>query len=198
MKVYLCMQSDNPCCGSHSWVVDAFKNEADAEAFCEVQGQLDEMNSYYVNEIDVKESYEKTEVRPYYSYYIGFDEDYTDVTKAPYWLLKDAAVEGGHFTEEDINKMERELVETSIYGIRSYDKVIDKILSVLTEKDKKEILYYMNDPEHLYDNDDEPENRVYTEDLVIEKTDDYIEVYSVNSFEEAKKTALELYKKEKK
>ena len=53
----------------------------------------------------------------------------------------------------------------------------------------------MNKPEYRYYDDDSTDVKVYKGDLYVDETDDYIEVFSVNSFEEAKNTALQLYEK---
>ena len=72
MKIYLCKQSDAPMFGDDITVVAAFLHKEHAEKYCEIHEAMEEPEgcySFYVDEIDVQETYNMNlVVRDYYCF----------------------------------------------------------------------------------------------------------------------------------
>lgn len=162
MKVYLVIQHDGPSFGEWSAVDKVFLNKQDAENYCNVASQLDEMYGFYVEEKEVVESYQVPKVVEYYNY--TFDTEKQTL---------ETFIEWKEISQEEVDKM--------------------------SEQEKEQVLKSLNHPENRFCNDDEPMKLTYNGDTYtnIEQYGDYenITCYSINSFDEAKKMAMELWSK---
>ena len=193
-KVYIVIGTDAPCCGDSSWVHDVFMDKAMAEKCAEVESAIGEScgNSYYVDERELKTYDLNTKTAEYYSYCVNKEKPYTDIMEMRdvYYDLKEYLDLPAEFKE--VEKQDNTMTD---YGTRAYKEALAYIKNHLSEEKQKEVIAEMNKPEHKYYEDESTEMRIYSGDLDIEETDDYIQVYSVNSYEEAKTTALKLWEK---
>lgn len=198
-KVYIVMCSDAPSYGDSTWIHAVFSDEVSANKCAEINTALEEENgySYYVREEEVKSSYDlDTRVVEYYSYFVGKEHLYKDIIELRdiYFELTEYLEDKGYLTEE-FKEVEKNDNSQTEWGTKAHKESLSYIKTHLNGEQQKEVLKEMNKPEYRWENDEEPEKRIYKGDLDIEETDDYIQVFSINSFEEAKTTALDFYEK---
>lgn len=120
---------------------------------------------------------------PYYSYYKNVEETQDDNVNlnsktAKYYEYYFNFGDLDRYTEKDLQNF-----------------VKKEELNKLTPEQKKEKLKEINHPENRCCNDEEQVVRIDDGNLTIEYNDDAVTVYSKKSFEEAKKIALDLWKK---
>ena len=193
-KIYIVMGSDAPMYGDESWVCEVFFDKEKAEKYAEIQNKLEgEMYSYYVIDKEPKEDFDlNTTVKPYYSYYIGKEEP-SEFEELDYWEVKDYLLTNGLLSEEELTSVEEKDKTLNNVGNRAYREVFSYIKEHLPAIEIEKLVQIFNMPDNRYMNDAETEKRIYTTDLHIEETEDYINAYSVNSYEEARQEALKLY-----
>lgn len=79
MKIYLCKQSDAPMFGHDTTTIAAFLHKEHAERYCEVQETMQDQPScysFYVNEMDVQETYNMDLiVRDYFCFVCDTEDD---------------------------------------------------------------------------------------------------------------------------
>ncbi|MBQ8044607.1 MAG: hypothetical protein IJ272_10785 [Clostridia bacterium] len=79
MKIYLCKQSDAPMFGDDITVIGAFLHKEHAERYCEVQEAMEDQPncySFYVDEIEVQETYNMDiVVRDYFCFVCDTEDD---------------------------------------------------------------------------------------------------------------------------
>lgn len=191
-KVYIVIGHEGPMYGDNSWVQKVFKSKEQAEKYCDLQNELDDMHGYYVSEMEVEELDLSTRIENYYSYSIS--KEILSFKQIPMYELK--VYLKSYLTVEQYEKFEeKEKSDTDVnkYGARTYKKVFTYLKKVLSEEVIKEIEESYNNPLNNDFNDEETVKRIYDKDLVIDETEDYIEVFSIESFEKAKMEALKLY-----
>lgn len=198
-KVYIVICSDAPSYGDSTWIHAVFSDKESAEKCAEINSELEEENGYdyYVREEEIRPSYDlNTKVVDYYSYYVGKEPLYKDITELRdiYFELIEYLEDKGYLTEE-FKEVEKNDNSKTEWGTKAHKESLSYIKTHLNGEQQQEVLKEMNKPEYRWENDEEPEKRIYKGDLDIEETDDYIQVFSINSFEEAKTTALDLYEK---
>lgn len=194
-KVYLAMCSDSLEYGDSSFVMAAFTDREMAEKYCSNNNEIDAGYTYYVKEQDVIKEYDlSSTVRNYYSYFASKDpfksleELWYDYREIKEWLEARACL-----NLEELQAIEETDYSCNDVGAKIYKDCLEYICRNVSSKDKRELEEMLNSPEYINCNDDEPEKRIYTHDIVIEEDDMSVCVYSVNSFEEAKRIALEHY-----
>lgn len=192
--IYLTYQTD----GYETWNDKVFDNEEMAKKYCDIMNQLDEGLGYswHYYEFEISTFNMDSEVKPYYSFYIGKDDPLTfeDIT---YWDLKDYVLTNSLVDKSELERLEEldRTTSTNPYNPHERQKAQSEayMKSVLKEQDKEVLVDYINQTENRYENDEETTNRIYDTDLYVEETSDYIEVYSTESYQLAKETALNLY-----
>ena len=191
--IYLIMASDT-CGGDESWVTGYFTKKEDAEKYAELESQLCEGYTYWVNYIECLDGINLDRVvKPYYSYYVGKElpETLEQLLSWNYWETTEWLKERGLL--DGLTEVEANDHTLNEYGNPSHKKCIEYILSNLSDDEKAQLEDYLNTPEMRWDNAEDTENRYYDEDIHIEEDDLSIIVYSINSFNEAKEKALDLY-----
>lgn len=196
-KVYIVIGSDSPQYGDETWVAEVFSEEKLAEKYAEVHNVLDkEMYSYYVLEKNVKTDYDmNTTIKEYYSYYVSKEDDY-DFDQGilfEYYEIKQWLIKNNYISEKELEKVEKNDKTLTDYGTSAHLDTAYFIKHNINEDIMKKLIEFINSPEVRWCNDLEPEKRIYDKDLVLEETDEYIQVYSVDSFEIARSEALRLY-----
>lgn len=192
--IYLTYQTD----GYETWNDKAFDNKEMAEKYCEVMNEIEKDSGYswYYYEFELSTFDLNTIVKPYYSFYIGKEEPLT-FEEANYWDLKSYAITNSLVDESELERLEELDRTTCTNPYNPYERQQAHseayIKSVLKEQDKEIIENFINQIENRYENDEITTNRIYDKDLIINNTDDYIEVYSTESYQLARRTALSLY-----
>ena len=192
-KIYLVMESDD--CDSVC-AIGAFSDKEKAEKYCELQNKLSDYYSFYVSDVDFLDDYDvNRDVKPYYSYYIGKEQpnDFNQAIRFDYYEIKEWLIKNAYINVEELKEVEEKDNTLNEVGNPTHLMCGDYIKAHISEDIMKKLLEFDNSPEMQWSNDDETENRIYDQDLVVIDNDDYIQVFSVNSFDEAKKKALELY-----
>lgn len=198
MKVWIVMGTDAPEYGDSSWIAAVFSSKDLADKYCEVNNQLDsESYSYYVREEVVKDTYDmNTTVKDYYSYFISKEPE---KPLEDLWFEYQEIKDWLHLKGVDIDLTEVEKTDnTDVYGYKKHTNSFKYIRDNVSSEIIKELEEVFNSPEYVNCNDDEPEKRIYDKDLYIEEDEDHINVFSVNSYEEARTVAFDLYNKWKK
>ena len=193
-KVYIVIGTDAPSYGDSSWIHDVFLDKAMAEKCAEICSNISasEGNSYYVDEREIKTYDLDTKTAEYYSYGVNKEKPFNDILQ-----MTDVYYELVEYLDlpKEFEEVERKDDSMTPWGTKSHQKSLEYIKNYLSEDKQKEVIAEMNKPEYRYYDDDSTDVKVYKGDLYVDETDDYIEVFSVNSFEEAKNTALQLYEK---
>lgn len=196
MKAYVIMSSDT--CGSdESWAVGVFKDREKAEKYCKQHSELEEFYTYWVNELEyLDDEYEEKEIKSYYYYYVGKEkpESFDVAIQYNYWETKEWLFEHPYIDMNKLEEIEKEDKLLNEVGNLSHKECIKFIKESLNESQIKEIEDYLNTPEiRWFNNSEEIEKRFYDEDLHIEEDDLSINVFSINSYNEARDKAIELY-----
>lgn len=172
--IYAVHQSD----GYEDYGYVLFDNEAMAQKYCDVQKELYPEDTWYIVPKKINKFDLDTKVVDYYSFYIGKEPEYT--------------LENIIYNKSELKCYFKYILGMDSELINNEDS-LDNLLNTLSDEQKQEMLAYHNKLENRYDNDEETEKKIYEGDLIIEDLTDYIRVFSVNSFEEAKEEALKLY-----
>ena len=176
--------------------VGAFTDKEKAEKYSIIQNKLSDYYSFYVSEVDLLDDYDvNRDIRPYYSYYIGKEppNDFNQAIRFDYYEIKEWLIDNNYINADELNSVEQEDKTLNEVGNPAHLECGEYIKSHISEDIMKELIEFDNIPEMRWDNDEETENRIYDQDIVIIENDTYIQVFSVNSFSEAKEKALELY-----
>jgi len=172
-----------------------FSDPNQAHKYAEIQDKLDDTYHHWVQEVKLMDDEPlNDDIRPYYSYYTGKEDKMSlDEILDMYFCVKDwLNVKGWDLTE--LESLEPKVNLGDFYEPLDYTPCIEYIKEKLTPELAEELLEYGNEPDFRWDNDEDTTNKIYAGDIIVDETDDYIEVFSVNSFQEAKETALKLYK----
>lgn len=196
--IYIIMVGDT--CGDDSWAVAASQSKEVAEKYADFKNKLEGEDSFYyywIKEVELIEEFKEERIESYYNYYVGKEElnDIDDAFSYDYWEIKEFLEEKG-FDLTELNEIEKNDTSKNECGNPAHIECIKYLKSKLSEETLKEIVDFSNSPEiRWFNNTDEKENKIYKGDLYVEETEDYIQVFSMNSFDEAKQKAIELYNK---
>lgn len=192
--VYIVMASEEFDEGSY--VADVFSEKKHAQKYIDIQNELDDSYAYYMTECVIKSDYNmNASVRGYYSYYVSKEDDFdfNQGIEFDYYEIKQWLIENKYLDKNKLEQIEENDDTLNSAGNKAHIKCGEFIKANIDDNIMKELINFINSPEVKWYNDPEPEKRIYDKDLVLEETDEYIQVYSVDSFEIARSEALRLY-----